>query len=448
MSKARLLIVDDELIMRESLAGWLLRDGHEVETAASGEEALDKIKETRFDILFVDIKMEGISGLEVLETVKGSDPDVAIVMITAYGSIQTAIEAIKKGAYDYLLKPFDPHELGVLIEKILENQAQARENLYLREQFKETTRFESLIGQSMAMQEVFELIQNVAPLNTTVLITGETGTGKGLAAKAIHTHSPRCQGPFVVVNCGAIPENLMESELFGYQKGAFTDAKTTKKGRLEMAHGGTLFLDEIGEIGMRMQIDLLRVLEDRIFYRVGGTQPIETDFRIIAATNRTLQEAITNGTFREDLYYRLNVVSFKMPSLRERKEDIPLLADHFLHRFTQETNKQIDRINRDAMDEMMLYDWPGNVRELENAVERSVVIAKKRTIIPQDLPIFRSDAICIPSANSLEEIEKTHINRMLSDNEWNISATAKVLGVDRSTLYSKIKRYNIKKALV
>lgn len=445
MSKARLLIVDDELIMRESLAGWLLRDGHEVKTAASGEEALDKIKETRFDILLVDIKMEGISGLEVLETVKESDPDVAVVMITAYGSIQTAIEAIKKGAYDYLLKPFDPHELGVLIEKILENQAQARENLFLREQFKETTRFESLIGQSRVMQEVFELIQKVAPVNTTVLITGETGTGKGLAAKAVHTHSPRCQGPFVVVNCGAIPENLMESELFGYQKGAFTDAKTTKKGRLEMAHGGTLFLDEIGEIGMRMQIDLLRVLEDRIFYRVGGTQPIEADFRVIAATNRNLQEAITNGIFREDLYYRLNVVSFKMPSLRERKEDIPLLADHFLHRFSQETNKQIDRINRDAMDEMMLYDWPGNVRELENAIERSVVIAKKRIIIPQDLPIFRPDAICTPSANTIEEIEKTHINRMLADNEWNISATAKVLGVDRSTLYSKIKRYNIKK---
>ncbi|MBU1052476.1 MAG: sigma-54 dependent transcriptional regulator [Proteobacteria bacterium] len=443
MNRAKLLIVDDELIMRESLAGWLQRDGHEVQTAESGEEALDKIKDTRFDILLVDIKMEGISGLEVLKAVKESDPDVSVVMITAYGSIQTAIEAMKKGAYDYLLKPFDPHELGVLIEKILENQAQARENLYLREQFKETTRFESLIGQSGVMQEVFELIQNVAPLNTTVLITGETGTGKGLAAKAVHTHSTRCQGPFVVVNCGAIPENLMESELFGYQKGAFTDAKTTKKGRLEMAHGGTLFLDEIGEIGMRMQIDLLRVLEDRIFYRVGGTQPIEADFRIIAATNRNLQEAIAKGIFREDLYYRLNVVSFKMPSLRERKEDIPLLADHFLHRFTQETNKQIDRISRDAMDEMMLYEWPGNVRELENAIERSVVIAKKRNIIPQDLPIFRPDGIYIPSKNTLEGIEKNHINRILSENDWNISATAKVLGIDRSTLYSKIKRYNI-----
>ncbi len=445
MKRARLLIVDDELIMRESLAGWLQRDGHEVVTAASGEEALIKIKETRFDILLVDIKMEGISGLEVLKNVKESDPDTAVVMITAYGSIQTAIEAIKKGAYDYLLKPFDPNELGVLIEKILENQAQARENLYLREQFKETARFESLIGQSRVMQEIFELIQKVAPLNSTVLITGETGTGKGLAAKAIHSHSPRCHGPFVVVNCGAIPENLMESELFGYQKGAFTDAKTTKKGRLEMAHGGTLFLDEIGEISMRMQIDLLRVLEDKIFYRVGGTQPIEADFRVIAATNRNIQESIKDGIFREDLYYRLNVISFKMPSLKERKEDIPLLAEHFLHRFSQETNKQIERISREAMDEMMLYEWPGNVRELENAIERSVVISKTIAIIPEDLPIIRPDGIFISPDNTLEQIEKTHINRMLCENEWNISVTAKILGIDRSTLYSKIKRYDILK---
>lgn len=445
MNKAKLLIVDDELIMRESLAGWLQRDGHEVVTAASGEEALIKIKEMRFDILLVDIKMEGISGLEVLKNVKETDPDTAVVMITAYGSIQTAIEAIKKGAYDYLLKPFDPNELGVLIDKILENQAQARENLYLKEQFKETTRFESLIGQSRVMQEIFELIQKVAPLNSTVLITGETGTGKGLAAKAIHSNSPRCHGPFVVVNCGAVPENLMESELFGYQKGAFTDAKTTKKGRLEMAHGGTLFLDEIGEISMRMQIDLLRVLEDKIFYRVGGTQPIEADFRVIAATNRNIQEGIKEGIFREDLYYRLNVISFKMPSVKERKEDIPLLAEHFLRRFSQETNKQIERISREAMDEMMLYEWPGNVRELENAIERSVVISKTRAIVPEDLPIIRPEGICISPDNSLEQIEKAHIKRMLSENEWNISVTAKILGIDRSTLYSKIKRYDLVK---
>ncbi len=443
MKRARILVVDDELIMRESLSGWLQRDGHEVETAASGEEALDKIKEVRFDILLVDIKMEGMSGLDVLKRVKDDDPDVAIVMITAFGSISTAIEAIKNGAFDYLLKPFDPHELGVLIEKIQESQAQAIENLYLREQYKERTRFESLIGQSPVMQKIFDLIQNVAPTNSTVLITGETGTGKGLAAKAIHSNSPRCHGPFVIVNCGAIPEHLMESELFGHQKGAFTDAKFTKKGRLEMAHGGTLFLDEIGEISMRMQIDLLRVLEDRIFYRVGGTQPMEADFRVIAATNRDLHEAIKDGIFREDLYYRLNVFSFKMPSLGERKEDIPLLAEHFLHRFSNETNKQIDNISREAMDEMMLYEWPGNIRELENAIERAVVVSKKRKILPEDLPIFRSENICVSSDNTLAGIEKAHISRVLHENDWNISKTAKELGIDRSTLYSKIRRYSI-----
>ncbi|MBU1181248.1 MAG: sigma-54 dependent transcriptional regulator [Pseudomonadota bacterium] len=443
MNRARILIVDDELIMRESLAGWLLRDGHEVQTASSGEEALDKIKEIRFDILLVDIKMEGMSGLDVLKRVKDDDPDVAIVMITAFGAISTAIEAIKNGAFDYLLKPFDPQELGVLIEKIQESQAQAIENLYLREQYKERTRFESLIGQSPVMQKIFDLIQNVAPTNSTVLITGETGTGKGLAAKAIHSNSPRCHGPFVIVNCGAIPEHLMESELFGHQKGAFTDAKFTKKGRLEMAHGGTLFLDEIGEISMRMQIDLLRVLEDRIFYRVGGTQPMEADFRVIAATNRDLHEAIKDGIFREDLYYRLNVFSFKMPSLGERKEDIPLLAEHFLHRFSNETNKQIDNISREAMDEMMLYEWPGNIRELENAIERAVVVSKKRKILPEDLPIFRPEDICVSSDNTLAGIEKAHITRVLHENDWNISKTAKELGIDRSTLYSKIRRYKI-----
>jgi len=445
MGNAKILIVDDEKIMRESLAGWLLRDGHDVETAKSGEEALDKLNVTRYNILLLDIKMEGISGLDVLKHVNERDPDVAVVMITAYGSISTAIDAMKNGAADYLLKPFDPNELGVLIEKILGNQAQALENLYLREQYKERTRFESMIGQSRAMQQVFDLIADVAPMNSTVLITGETGTGKGLAAKAIHTNSPQSQGPFVVVNCGAIPEHLMESELFGYQKGAFTDAKETKKGRLELAHGGTLFLDEIGEISMRMQIDLLRVLEDRVFYRVGGTQPLEVEFRAIAATNKELQKVIKAGTFREDLYYRLNVVSFKMPPLRDRKEDLPLLAEYFLNRFAQETNKPIDRISRAAMDEIMLYDWPGNVRELENAIERAVVVCKGPIILPEDLPIFCAEESVRPDANSLVEIERAHITQVLIANDWNISRSAKILEIDRSTLYNKIKRYKIQK---
>ena len=445
MGNTKILIVDDELIMRESLAGWLERDGHDVDTAASGEEALYKCKDRRFDILLVDIKMEGMSGLDVLKQIKGSDPDVAVVMITAYGSIPSAIEAMKNGAYDYLLKPFDPNELGVIIEKIIDLQAQAKENLYLKQEYKDRARFESMIAQSRPMQEIFDLIQDVAPTDSTVLITGETGTGKGLAAKAIHTNSPRSEGPFVIVNCGAFPEHLLESELFGYQKGAFTDAKTTKKGRLELAHGGTLFLDEVGEISMRMQIDLLRILEDRVFYRLGGTQPIEADFRVIAATNSDLEKAIRQGTFREDLYYRLNVISFRMPPLRERKDDIPLLAQHFVHRFAQETNKSIDQISREALDEMMLYEWPGNVRELQNAIERAVVVGKGRKIMLHDLPILQPERLSSAIRKSLNEVEKLHIIQVLQETEWNISKSAQTLGIDRSTLYNKIKRYNIQK---
>jgi DNA-binding NtrC family response regulator len=302
-----------------------------------------------------------------------------------------------------------------------------------------------MIGQAAPMQEVFAFIEDVAGTESTVLITGETGTGKGLAAKAIHTKSSRSGGPFVVVNCGSFPEHLLESELFGHQKGAFTDAKTTKKGRLELAHGGTLFLDEIGEISMRMQIDMLRVIEDKVFYRVGGTQRLEVDFRIIAATNRDLETAIKEKAFREDLYYRLNVISFEMPPLRSRKADIPLLAEHFMRRFSQETNKRVDQISREAMDELMLYEWPGNVRELENAIERAVVVAKARRIMPQDLPIFRGERAVGPENESLKEIEKAHVARILKENDWNISKTSEILRIDRSTLYNKIKRYHIQR---
>lgn len=445
MERTKILIVDDELIMRESLAGWLQRDGHHVEKAASGEEALEMLKSVKFDILLVDMKMEGMTGLDVLRNVRESDPDVAVVIITAFGSISTAIDAMKHGAYDYLLKPFDPSELGMLIDKITERQARERETIFLREEYRERTRFENMIGQAPSMQGVFDLVQDVAPNDTTVLILGETGTGKGLAARAIHTQSPRREGPFVVVNCGAFPEHLLESELFGYQKGAFTDAKTTKKGRLELAHQGTLFLDEIGEISMRMQIDLLRVLEDKVFYRVGGTQPIDADFRVIAATNKDLEKAIKERTFREDLYYRLNVISFTMPPLRERREDIPLLAEHFLRRFSHETNKGIDQISREAMDELMLYDWPGNVRELENAIERAVVIGKGRKILPKDLPIFRQEYIQSASDQSLKTVEREHIFHILEKTDWNVSKSASLLGIDRTTLYHKMRRYRIER---
>ena len=354
MAQTRILIVDDELVIRESLAGWLKRDGYEVGTAAGGEEALDLLKQKGFDILLLDIQLDGMSGMEVLSRVKEEYPDIDVVMITAFGSVQSAVQAMKSHAFDYLLKPFDPDELGLMIKKLVQHRAQKQENIFLKEEYETRTRFESMIGQSRAMQDIFKLIEDIKDVPSSVLITGETGTGKGLAAKAIHSNSRFRNGPFVSVNCGAIPKHIMESELFGHRKGAFTDAKETRKGRLEMASGGTLFLDEIGEISMRMQIDLLQVLEDRIFYKVGGTQPITADFRVIAATHANLEQAIKNRIFREDLFYRLNVISFAMPPLRERKEDIPLLADHFLKKFTQEVNRGVERISRDAMDEFML----------------------------------------------------------------------------------------------
>jgi len=446
MNNSRILIVDDELIIRESLSGWLERGGHLVSTAGSGEKALEMLKKNHFDVLLVDIKMDGISGHDVLRHVKENYPDIDVIMITAFGSVSSAVEAMKSGAYDYLLKPFDPEAIEVLIERLVIEQARKRENLYLREEYKERTRFESMIGQSRPMQEIFDLINDIRDSESTVLITGETGTGKGLAAKAIHSNSPVRDGPFVSVNCGAIPQNIMESELFGYQKGAFTDAKETRKGRLEMACGGTLFLDEVGEISLRMQIDLLQLLEEKIFYRVGGTQSIEADFRVIAATNRELEQAIKDKHFRQDLYYRLNVISFAIPPLRNRRDDIPLLAEHFLQKFVQETNRPVDRISRSAMDELMLYAWPGNVRELSNAIERAVVVCKSHTISPEDLPICgQAGEKTISGPATLKEMEQVYMQQVLDNNDWNISRSAAILGIDRSTLYSKIKKYQLVK---
>lgn len=444
MEQTRILVVDDELVIRESLAGWLRRDGYHVSCVSSGEEALETLKINSFDILLLDIQMDGISGIDVLKHVKEHFSDIDVIMITAFGSIPSAVQAMKSHAFDYLLKPFDPDELGVLIEKLIDHRARIKENLFLKEEYEQRARFESMIGQSRPMQEIFSLIEDIKDTETTVLILGETGTGKGLAAKAIHSNSRVSNGPFVSVNCGAIPKHIMESELFGHQKGAFTDAKETRKGRLEMASGGTLFLDEIGEISMRMQIDLLQVLEDKIFYKVGGTQPITTDFRVIAATNADIEKAIKNRTFREDLYYRLNVITFTMPTLRERKEDIPLLAEHFLMKITQEVNRGVERISRDAMDELMLYEWPGNVRELSNAIERAVVVCKTRTITPNDLPIVKDLENELKNKYfSLNDVEKHHISKILDETNWNISKSSAILGIDRSTLYNKIKRYDL-----
>jgi len=443
--KVRIVVVDDEQIVRDSLAGWLKMDGYEVDTASGATEARELLKARKYNIMFLDNKMPGMDGLELLERLKDEEPDMAVVMITAYGSIDSAIVAMKNGAYDYLLKPFDPGEIGMLVKKIADYQGMTEENIVLRTQIKETSRLESLLGQSRTMQKVFELILDVSGADSSVLITGETGTGKGLVAKAIHTQSPRAYGPFIAVNCGAFTEHLLESELFGHEKGAFTDAVYSKKGRFELAQGGTLFLDEVGEISMKMQIDLLRILEEKAFYRVGGTKPIDADFRVLSATNRELGQAIQTGDFRQDLYYRLNVITIHVPPLRERKEDIPLLASHFLKRFSRELNKPMDKISREAMDAMMIHDWPGNVRELENSLERAVVIGKGRIVNAHDLPFYLDKPVYTPRDGTLQEVEKSHIIQVLEDNDWNITRAASLLGIDRVTLYNRIKKYGLKK---
>ena len=442
--KIKIIVVDDELSIRESLRGWLQQDGYQVETAAGGPEALAKNAENRFDIMLIDVKMPEMDGLTLLKKIKEIDSDIAIVMMTAHGAIRDAVEAIKLGAYDYLLKPFELEELSFTIEKLVQMQTLAMENLILKDRVASMTRFENLVGQSPSMLKLFEAIVDVAKSDATVLVTGETGTGKELVARAIHTQSPRCYAPFIALNCGAFTDQLLESELFGHEKGAFTDAKNTKKGRLEMVNAGTLFLDEVGDISMKMQIDLLRVLETREFSRVGGTVTLHSDFRVIAATNQDLEEAIRAKTFRQDLFYRLNVVHLQVPPLRERPDDIPLLAQHFLWRYAVETNKKIDSIQPEAMEVMRRYPWPGNVRELENAIERAVVVGKSRQIQLSDLPfaIAMGDAAEMEKL-SLEEMERQHIARVLAIEDGNRSNAAKILRINRSTLYAKIKKYGL-----
>jgi DNA-binding NtrC family response regulator len=415
-----------------------------VDNAADGMAALSMIQETHYDIMIIDVKMPEMDGLTLLKQLKEIEPEIAVVMMTAHGAIQDAVDAMRLGAHDYLLKPFDLEELSLTIDKLVRIQTLSMENLILKDRMATLTRFENLVGQSPPMLRLFEAIVDVAQSDATVLITGETGTGKELVARAIHAQSPRCYGPFIAINCGAFTEHLLESELFGHEKGAFTDAKFTKKGRLEMADAGTLFLDEIGDISMKMQIDLLRVLETHEFTRVGGTASLKSDFRIIAATHRDLQEAIAQKTFRQDLFYRLNVVNLQVPPLRERQEDISPLAHHFLRRFATETNKKIDSIHPAALEAMRAYAWPGNVRELENAIERAVVVEKGRQIKLADLPFVspRAEEAEIGTL-SLEEIERQHIARILAAEGGNISNSARVLGINRTTLYHKIKKYGL-----
>jgi len=345
-----------------------------------------------------------------------------------------------------LMKPFEPETLALLVEKLLQQKKLIDENLLLKEQVARSVRFENLIGVSDEMQKIFSMIMDISGTDVPVLITGETGTGKELVAKAIHAKSPRKHGPFIPINCGAFPEHLLETELFGHEKGAFTGAHRAKKGRIEMSHGGTLFLDEVGEIPLKMQVDLLRVLETKTFHRVGGTEEIKVDFRVLAATNRNLLEEINKGNFRQDLYYRLNVISLHIPPLRERPEDIPVLAEHFMRRYSRETNKNIDTITPEAMEILRNYPWPGNVRELQNAIERAVVISKKRCLDVEEFSFLQVSEKGVGTAKSLEEIEKAHIEAMLRAHNWNISRTAKALKINRVTLHKKIKKYGLKRS--
>jgi DNA-binding NtrC family response regulator len=443
--KGRILIVDDELVVRDSLGKWFLTEGYEVEMVACAREALEAILKREYDLALIDIKMPGMDGMELQNRLREADPDLLVIIMTGYASVDTAVQALKRGAYDYITKPFDPDELVHLVSKALEHRQVRREVVRLRENLQEIFPATELVGQSSGMKRVYELVEMVAPTDATVLITGESGTGKEVVARAIHAASARRHMPLVVIHCGALTETLLESELFGHERGAFTGAQYRKKGKFEVADGGSVFLDEISDISLKTQTDLLRVLQEKEIVRVGGTQPIKVDFRCLAATNKNLEELVKEGTFRPDLFYRLNVFAIHLPPLRERREDIPLLVDYFLRKHAGNMNKPVPRPSAAALDLLLNYPWPGNVRELENAVERALVIGRGGDVQPSDFP-FQLHPHEAHAGRTLEEMERVHIERVLEECSWNLSRTARTLGIDRTTLYNKIKRFGLKRA--
>ena len=438
----RLLIVDDELSVRDSLAKWFHEEGYDVGTAEEANSALTRLAEHKWDAALVDIKMRGTDGIELQKRMHEIDPDMIVIMMTGYASVDTAVTALKNGAYDYVTKPLDPDEISHLVKKALAHKRTEEENVRLRETVAEVARPEEIIGESEPMQHVFHAIETVGPTDATVLVTGESGTGKELVARAIHHASPRRFHPLVVIHCGALTETLLESELFGHEKGAFTGAQYRKKGKFEIAEGGTVFLDEIGDISLKTQTDLLRVLQEHEIVRVGSTQPIKVDFRCVAATNKNLELLIEEGKFRPDLFYRLNVFRIELPPLRDRTDDIPLLVNHFVRKFSQQMNKKINRVSPAAMGLLQQQPWAGNIRELENAIERAMVVAQEPEIREQDFAFkIVVNLVSNGGSKSLDDVERAHIQRVLEQCGWNQTRAAEVLGIDRVTLHHKVKRY-------
>jgi len=440
-----ILIVDDELSVRDSLTKWFEADGYRVDSAESAAAAMVKLREQAWDVILLDIKMPGMDGIEFNRHIKQVDKDIIVIIMTAYASVDTAVEALKDGVFDYVVKPIDPDDFTHIIRNALEKRRLSQENVQLRQKIEDLTTPDEIIGTSPKLKRVMEMIASVAGTDATVMIRGESGSGKELVARAIHSNSPRRYAPIISINCGAITDTLLESELFGHEKGAFTGAISQRKGKLERGDKGTVFFDEIGNISLKMQMDLLRVIETKQFCRVGSDKPINVDFRIISATNKNLEEAITHGEFREDLYFRLNVFTIDIPPIRERQEDIPLLANYFLRNCANSMAKNVNGISEDAMKMLLKYEWPGNVRELRNVVERAVVLAPSDIIQPGDLSFPFAYRQKEPGGDTLDEAEKVHIARILDRVEWNISQAANILGIDRTTLYSKIKKFQLSK---
>jgi two-component system NtrC family response regulator len=451
--KFRILIVDDEKVQLEMLEGFLVKQGYEVTAAEDGQKALEKFKSGTFDLVLTDFRMPGMDGIQLLREVRRLQPQVLVVIMTAYGTVGTAVAAMKEGAYDYLTKPIDLDELLLLTQRVGREVRLGQENLELKEQLREKFKVNFIVSASRQMEEALNLVGRVSQSSATVLILGESGTGKELIARAIHYSSPRADQPFVKVNCAALPENLLESELFGHEKGAFTGAVARRVGRFELADQGSIFLDEIGDLSPSLQMKLLRVLQEKEFERLGSNQTLRSDVRVIAATNRNLEEAIQKGTFREDLYYRLNVVTISLPPLRERKEDIPLLVEHFLKKYNRENKKNVTSLSKEARDLLLRYDYPGNVRELENIVERAVVLCRGEALTTQDLPInlregkaeatLERDRGGRSLPDTLDEIESQLIRKALESSGGVQTKAAEELGISERVLRYKMKKYGI-----